>query len=152
MQRRRLWSIAPLALLIALGIPALQQADTTGVPEISVDRAKGVVESDVQRRSSSPTVTNQFNWTSFEWKGEGDAILGSAPTTSPVRAKFAKVHLTWTQTTRTRLGEVVDVTTFTTQAPGIGRTSTQGKVVQLPEVIAFFKPPQAGWTYKWQEG
>ena len=152
MQRRRLWSIAPLAALIAIGIPALLQGDTEGIPEISVARAKAILESDVQRRTSSATVTNQFTWTSFDWKGEGDAILGSAPTRSPVRARFAKVNLTWTQITRTRFGVVVSVTTYTTQPQTFVGRGSQGKVVQLPQVIAFFRPQQAGWTYKWQEG
>ncbi len=152
MQRRRLWSIAPLAALIALGVPALWQGDTEGIPEISVARAKAILESDVQRRTSSPTVSNQFTWTSFEWKGEGDATFGSTPTTSPVRARFAKVNLTWTQTTYTRLGEVVSVTTYTTQPPSVAVRGAQVKVLQLPQVIAFFRPPQASWTYKWQVG
>ena len=157
MKKRSLWSFLPLTLLVALGVPALVQAGADELPEISAERAKAVLESDVLRRSSSPMVTNQFRWTSFEWKGEGDAIFGSAPTTTPVRARFAKVNLVWTQTTRTRLGDVVSVTTFTTQPPALhGKgpqdKGSQDKVVQLPEVIAFFKPPQAAWTYKWQEG
>ena len=157
LRRRRFWSFAPLALLVVLGIPALLQAGAGGIPELSIDRAKKVLESDVLRRSSSPTVINEFRWKSFEWKGEGDAILSSAPAASPVRARFAKVNLVWTQTTRTRLGEIVSTITFASQASTSQVSDSQNSesknlVVRLPEIVAFFKPPQAGWTYKWQEG
>jgi len=151
-RRRTLWSIAPLALLIVLGTAALRQADTVGIPELSIQRAKDILETDVTRKSSSPTVTNEFIWTSFAWQGEGDVSLGPGSVTSPLRARFAKVNLNWTQTTRTRLGDLVRVVTYTTRPVELFTSTAQAKFVQLPETLAFFKPQQASWTYKWQAG
>ena len=140
-----------MALLIVLGTAALRQADTVGIPELSIQRAKDILESDVARKSSSPTVTNEFIWADFEWQGEGDVTLGPGSVTSPLRGRFAKVNLPWTQTTRARLGEVVRVVTYTTRPVELFAGNAQTEFVQLPETVAFFKPQQASWTYKWQE-
>lgn len=146
--RRRLLGLLPLALLIGLSIPALNQASTTTLPEISEGQAKAIIEHDLRRRFSTPLVTNEFVWRSFTWKGDGEVELGSAPTDVRFPAHFAQVYLVWTKTTRTREGQVLEVEVFETGAEPI--ETTESDVRRLPQILAFYWHAQWGWQYKFE--
>ncbi|MFA7322932.1 MAG: hypothetical protein WC005_01090 [Candidatus Nanopelagicales bacterium] len=155
MARRRVkyMRLLPLLLLIAIGIPALyfNSSSGSGLPDLSVERAKAIVTSDIQRRFSAPYVTNEVTWRSFDWKGEGLTDLGAGASRSTFPARFAQVDLVWTQTTRSPDATPSHAEVFRLGYWNNGEGAAPGTALNVPSILVFYRTEQHGWSYTWQK-